>query len=278
LFGFTQWLFLEENSRERNKFQDKSERIKYGKDIESKIVQALTNQYGWNIVPPSSNQDKFDKIDGTLISSSEALPVSLPAPIQIKYRDTGNDILMEVSWVFNGNFDMPLSNFLTGRDMKGKAKLYVSLDQSGKMIRVRLAEEAKKNAIELLENLIKNRSKVFSSELGQIRITRDPKDGRQKINAFINPDSFSWTKNYPVEDIWNSEIEKPKTLSSPASLLPKEISPQMVSHITKAIETGEAVFKMPNNAKKIKVLEKYASKRGLELTIQNDNVILRKVA
>lgn len=277
MIGFSSWLFLEENSRERNRFQDINDRVKYGKAIESKIINALTKQ-GWVVSLPSSNQDRFDKIDGVLISSQESFPVALPAPIQIKYRDTGNDLLMEVCWLFDGNFDQPVYNLLTGRDMKGKAKLYVSLDQNGETIRVRLAEEAKKNALELLKNLIKNRSKVFTSELGQIRITRDPKDGRKKINAFINPDSFFWTKNYPIGNIWNSDDNDSKSLQSPDKLLPKEISPQMADQITKAIETGEAVFRIPNNKKRIKVLEKFVSKRGLQLSIEGDNVVLRKVA
>ena len=77
--------------------------------------------------------------------------------------------------------------------------------------------------------------------------------------------------------LWSLD-EDPKSLQSPNKLLPKEISPQMVDQITKALETGSASFKIPNNRKKIKVLEKFASKRGVILSIEGENVILKKVA
>jgi len=250
MFEFSRWLFLEENTREKNRFQNIEDRVRYGKEIESKIIKSLIHQ-GWEVSQVNSNQDKFDKIDGILISSKDPMPISLPAPIQIKYRDTGNDLLMEVCWLFDGNFNKPIQELLTGRDMKGKAELYVSLDQNGETIRVRLAKEAKENALSLLKGLLSSRKKVYSSELGQIRITKDPKDGRQKINAFINPNSFFWTKNYPIENFWSLD-EDPKSLQSPNKLLPKEISPQMVDQITKALETGSASFKIPNNRKKLK--------------------------
>ena len=165
MFEFSRWLFLEENTREKNRFQNIEDRVRYGKEIESKIIESLIN-HGWKISTASANQDKFDKIDGILISSKDPMPVKLPAPIQIKYRDTGNDILMEVCWLFDGDFSKPISELLTGRDMKGKAEIYVSLDQNGETIRVRLAKEAKENALKLLKGLIASRKRVFSSELG----------------------------------------------------------------------------------------------------------------
>ena len=73
MFEFSRWLFLEENTREKNRFQNIEDRVRYGKEIESKIIESLIN-HGWKISTASSNQDKFDKIDGILISSKDPMP------------------------------------------------------------------------------------------------------------------------------------------------------------------------------------------------------------
>lgn len=277
--NFAQWLFLEENSRERNRFQRIDDRVSYGKKIEGQIVKTLEQKYGWQINPVSVNQDKFDKIDGMVIKTDESLPISLPAPIQIKYRDTGNDLLLEVvkSVDLQKFYSRVVSTaeLLNGRDMKGNAKIYASLDKDGKTIRIRLADEAKQIARDLLEKLRSSRSKFLDSNGSQIRFVNDPHTKQMKINAFINPNSFSWKKDYIISNIWEDEKSQISSIT-PSQILPKDITPQMMEYITKALMTGSAVFKMPNNAKKIKVLEKYVSKRGLELVIENGNVILRK--
>ena len=274
--NFAQWLFLEENSREKNRFQKIDDRVSYGKKIESKIIRTLEEKYGWKINPVSLNQDKFDKIDGMVVKTDVSLPISLPSPVQIKYRDTGNDLLLEVIRTVNFQkfYDksVPVDDLLNGRDMKGIAKIYASLDKDGKTIRVRLADEAKQIAKILVEKLRETRSKFAESNGSQIRFVNDPHTKQNKINAFISPQSFSWKKDYTIPDMWDQE----KQLPAPSQILPKDISPQMMDQITKALMTGQAVFKMPNNAKKIKSLEKYASKRGIEVVIDNENVILRK--
>ena len=128
--NFAQWLFIEENSQS-NRFQSREERVRSGKKQEERIIRSMTSEHGWNVKHVSENQDKFDKIDGILIYSPDSIPVSLPAPIQIKYRDTGDDLLMEVVWEFNNQYESPIDQLLTGRDMKGSAKLYLCLNKLG---------------------------------------------------------------------------------------------------------------------------------------------------
>lgn len=275
--NFAQWLFLEENSRQTNRFHNRDQRVEFGKNKEAQILHAMKTQHGWSVQEAKTNQDKYQKIDGILISSPDSLPVSLPAPIQIKYRDTGNDLLMEVSWSFNGDYNTPTEKLITGRDMKGLAKLYVSLDLSGDLVRVRLADEAKSIAKKLLEGLLATRKKFFNIGNHQIRIVSDPDDGRQKINAFLNPNDFSWKKDYPVQNIWQIP-PAPKTLQPPAQSIPKDIPPVAIPAIAEALEKGSSTFRLPNSAKKIKAVEKYISKRGLSLQIQGDQVVLKKVA
>jgi hypothetical protein len=274
--NFAQWLFLEENSRQLNRFQSRDERVQFGKSKEAQILNAMSAQHGWVIQEVSSGRDMHQKIDGMLVSATD-MPISLPAPIQVKYRDTGNDILMEVTWAFKDNYSSSIEDLLTGRDMKGIAKLYVSLDLSGTLIRVRLADEAKSIAKKLLEGLIQSRKKVFNLGRHQIRVVRDPDDGRQKINAFLDPNDFNWKKDYSIQDIWSAP-SSPKTLQSPAQAVPKDIPPSAIPAIAQALEKGSATFRLPNNAKKVKTIEKFVNKRGLSLTIQGDQIILSKVA
>lgn len=277
--NFHQWLFLQENSQS-NKFQSIQDRVKSGKKQESKILNAMSRDHGWIVQQASTNQDKFDKIDGILKHSPKPIPVPLPAPIQIKYRDTnsGNDILMEVVWEFRNEYDAPIDQLLTGRDMKGLAQLYLCLNKLGTIVRVRLASEAKALAKNLLKGLLSTRKRFYSIGNSQIRLTEDPESKRPKINAYIDPDdpSFSWKENYPVLNLWADD--SPPLKQSPDQILPKDVPPSIIPVIAQALETGSATFSVPNNARKIKAIKIYASKRGVNLTIEGDKIILRKVA
>jgi hypothetical protein len=144
--NFRQWI---ESKRQSNRFQNLDDRVRYGKGIETNILQALQS-HGWEIKPVSSKADKYDKIDGVIQSAPISLPVALPAFLQVKYRDTGNDLLMEVVWEYTGNFAGNIEDLLTGRDMRGKAQIYANLNQEGSLIRIRSAYEAKDICKQLL--------------------------------------------------------------------------------------------------------------------------------
>lgn len=169
-----------------NKFADFNARVESGKQIESKILDALKTHVGWNIQSASTSEDKYDKIDGWIIENNQK------TPLQIKYRDkaSGSDIFMEVLKDYNKN--------IPGRDMIGKAKIYVTLANNTLMIRQ--ADEAKKIASEMAEEL---RQKIatnptttrMSTSKGMIMISPDPATGVEKLKAYINPNAFVWKKN-----------------------------------------------------------------------------------
>jgi hypothetical protein len=278
--NFAQWLFLQENVQS-NKFQSREERVKSGKSQESKIIRAMIEEHKWDIRQVTENQDKYDKIDGVLVSCPNPPPVSLPAPVQIKYRDTnsGDDVLMEVVWQFRGEYETPLNQLLTGRDMKGAAKLYLCLNKLGTLVRARIADEAKSIARKLLEGLLASRKRSYSIGRSQIRLTEDPESRRPKINAYIDPNdpSFSWKQDYPVMDLWSSESQEPLK-QTPAQILPKDVPPSIIPAIAQALETGSSTFAISNNARKVRAIEKYVNKRGLDLSVENGQIILRKVA
>lgn len=278
--NFAQWLFLEENSVS-NKFRSIEDRVRSGKAVEYKILQAMTREHQWQIQPATERQDKFSKIDGILTSTAEQIPTALPAPIQIKYRDqdSGDDILMEVVWEFSGNYDVPLNQLLTGRDMRGSSKLYLCLNRTGNIVRARLADEAKNIAIQLLEGLISTRKRVFSIGKSIIRITEDPKDKRQKINAYIDPNhpSFSWKRDYPVSDVRSAELIQDAPLKqTPDRILPKDVPPSVIPAMAQALETGSATINLSNNARKVKAIQQYVGRRGLDFSIEDGKIVLRK--
>lgn len=268
--NFKQW--LEEGAREDNRFRHLDDRVKFGKEIESRILNSLTSQ-GWVIKPVSTNADKYDKVDGLIEKAPVPIPTQLPAYIQVKYRDTGNDLLMEVVWKFDGDRTLPLEKMVTGRDMYGKSQIYASLDQAGNTIRIRSATEAKDICKQLLFGLMQSNQSSFRIGRNEIRIVNDPRDQRMKINAFLSPESFNWKIDYPIsQNIW----EKPAKDNIPS--LPHGITAAVIAHIEKALEQGASSFPVPNNMKKVKEIEKFVKRKGLSVNVANGQVILKKVA
>lgn len=175
-----------------NKFDNINSRIATGRQIESKILDALRENLGWQIVPASVSEDKFDKIDGWIVEAGQK------TPLQIKYRDksSGSDIFMEV-----------IKDYLhktPGRDMVGKAKIYVTLSNDGKLLMIRQADEAKKIANEMAEEfdkklLINPNLTKLQTRYGTIMISPDPATGVKKLKAYIDPNAFSWKKNITLD-------------------------------------------------------------------------------
>lgn len=164
--------------RDMNRVMGFQQRVQFGKNIESKVIEALKRELGWEIEPPSAADDMYGKIDGWLVQAGHKVG------IQVKYRDTGNDILFEVE-----------KNDRPGRDMKSQADLYACLNKSGNVIRIRLAAEAKRIAQEMFKRLQVSGSKVVTTEKGQIRYQTDPENASiEKVVAYINPDAFTGAK------------------------------------------------------------------------------------
>ena len=182
------------SQRDANKFQDIRTRVDFGRKMESKIIESLRKS-GWEISDPKPSQDMRDKIDGWAKRDSKWVP------LQIKYRDTGDEISMETmrNWD-ESRFEYPLR--FDGRDMVGGAKLYVCLNKSGTMIRICSADEAKKIAKEGCEKLakeFKNKGiKRFESSDVVNVITRSPSDLIPKVMSFVKPHALKSLELIPV--------------------------------------------------------------------------------
>lgn len=156
---------------------DQPTRSGAGRDIEKLVMRALREVAGWKIEDASMKQDMVDKIDGWKIDGAKK------TPIQVKFRDSGNDIAVKVEW--RGK---------PGRDMRGGAELYAVLDQSGYNIRVRRADEVKRIAERMLAEFNRNgRPSMLRLDDGDIRKSYDPFDGYPIVMAYINPESPSFT-------------------------------------------------------------------------------------
>ena len=67
-----------------------NDRVRHGKKIEEKIKEALRTIGKLTIEDPNNNEDLYCKIDAWLVG------VNGRVPIQIKYRESDEDILFEI--------------------------------------------------------------------------------------------------------------------------------------------------------------------------------------
>jgi len=159
--------------RHDNRFQDYDARVQYGKSIEQQIFDSLVG-CGLKLRPPSTTEDKYDKIDGWWDTGAGV------KPIQIKYRDTGDDILFEVMKDYDRR--------VPGRDMIGKAEFYAVLSKTGgKIVMVNVAE-----AKQLIEDMVRDAEAGGFDERGNyrqggamLRIRPDPRTNQDKLMAYI---------------------------------------------------------------------------------------------
>ena len=179
--------FTESQNYQSNKFSKFKTRVESGKRIENKIINALREHLGWEILNPSAKEDKYDKIDGWLVENEQK------KPIQVKYRDknSGSDIFMELM--------KDCDNRVPGRDMVGKAEIYITLSNDGKTIMIRNAHEAKEIATEMMAQLEQSSKTRLTTSKGTIMISPDPATKIEKLKAYIDPNAFSWKKNITLD-------------------------------------------------------------------------------
>lgn len=166
------------------------ERVEAGKKVEQAIIAKL-NQIGMNISQPTSSEDLLQKVDAWYTNKK-----GVKVGIQIKYRESGSDLLFEV---FDTFYDFKSPNNKMGRDMIGKAKEYAVLIDN-KIIIVE-----KQKAVDVINEMLDearcngwsqstSRSKTlfFESENCelQMKLQDDPADGRKKIVAYIPKEFF----------------------------------------------------------------------------------------
>jgi hypothetical protein len=160
-------------SRMNVRFQDLKNRVAYGKSIEKQIFDGLV-KCGLKLEEPTTGQDIYDKIDGWWITGGAK------KPIQIKYRDTGEDILFEV--------EKDIDNGIPGRDMIGKAEYYAVLNKMGGTIVMVRVSEAKEIIYKMQEQARKfgfDDRGNFRMGGAMLRVRPDPRSGQNKLMAYI---------------------------------------------------------------------------------------------
>lgn len=163
----------EPTNRMDNRFQGYDTRIQYGKSIEKQIFDSLV-ACGMKLRPATGRQDMYEKIDGWWNND----------PIQIKYRDTGDDILFEVMKDYDQG--------IPGRDMVGRAKFYAVLNRAGNILVVSV-DEAKR----MIQQIVGEAEQDGYDERGNysygpvtLRIRPDPQSGQRKLMAYIRPEAL----------------------------------------------------------------------------------------
>lgn len=159
---------------------DYSKRIEAGKRVEHKIINSL-RQMGYKIEDPTSREDMTDKIDGWWIDKK-----GNRYPLQIKFRQSGDDIIFELIQ------DVRLNN--EGRDMKSKAVLYLVADTHGKT-RMFLTAPIKQKAKEVLDVIQKELKQSpfqldFRGHGWEAKMQYDKAHGQKKLVAYFSPDLF----------------------------------------------------------------------------------------
>lgn len=163
---------------------DYTQRIQAGKKVEFAVLNAL-RAMGHQIEPPTPEQDKVEKIDGFWIGSKGGR-----FPLQLKVRESGDDIIFEVIKDIDKNID--------GRDLKSMAYVYIVSDTRGRA-RMYLTEPIKKKAEELktmaLRDLANDPFKTkWFGEGWEMRMQIDRAHGQRKLVAYFQPEMFEALK------------------------------------------------------------------------------------
>jgi hypothetical protein len=161
---------------------DYDQRVDAGKRVEKKILDALRAK-GIKIEDPTSGQDMHDKIDGWWLGKGS----NQKYPVQVKFRQSGNDILFEIIKDLDRN--------VVGRDLKSKSVLYLVADKHG-TTRLFQTEPIKKKAQEILNIVQKDleedpRQSRWSGNGWEAKIQYDAAHGNRKLVAYFSPNVFN---------------------------------------------------------------------------------------
>ena len=171
---------------------DSATRVKQGLNRERQIADALKYQAGLPIEDATGFEDRERKIDRWI-----AYPGNRVA-LQIKYRETGADLLFEIYDKFYGWND-PKNKI--GRDMIGDATEYAVLLQDRKtvvMVPVAIAKRAIAIMLEgaqqrwTVEHPYGATFRYFAQGVKlELKVQPDPRDGRPKMVAYIPSQYFA---------------------------------------------------------------------------------------
>ena len=174
------------------RFLDNATRVRHGLNRERQIADALRTQAGLPIEDATGMEDRERKVDRWIAYPGKRVT------LQIKYRETGEDLLFEVYDKFFG-WDDPKNK--VGRDMMGDSTEYAVLLQDRKTI-VMVPVAVAKRAIGIMVEGAKRQWTVegphgstfryFTNGCKlELKVQRDPRDGRPKMVAYIPSGYFA---------------------------------------------------------------------------------------
>lgn len=174
--------------------QDYEKRIRQKEAVESFIWDKINDVVPWQVVQTGTKEDMAG-IDAVYWQTKDGKPVSEKS-VQLKMRESGDDILMEVikPWPIQN-----AENLWSGRDMKTPVDEYFCIDRDG-MLRIIPAERLKRIAKDMVKEFVqqyRSNPSLRSAHLqsGTVKIVTDPSSeaahdmGKvNKLVVFIEPD------------------------------------------------------------------------------------------
>jgi hypothetical protein len=195
-------------------------RIEAGKSLENEIRQSLA-ELGIVTKDSSARNDQNMGIDGYITSFDGGRTPKNPAlSFQLKARKSasGNDILWESvkpwSDKIKTRFEEMGDFAFTGKDMRCKANVLLSLGNNGSIVRIRQVPEtiqiAKKMTALLIEEMRRSGRTATRTQWGEARLVKDPSyqatattslasGGVFKINCFIQPGAYEWKQDIQLK-------------------------------------------------------------------------------
>ena len=204
-------------------------RVTYGKTIE-KYIQDELKKNDMVIQDPTEYEDMHDKIDGYIVNEQ-----GLRIPLQIKYRETGDDIIFETTFLDKYDIHHRLTMrklspnmVMNGRDMIGQSSIYACLSKDSKSIWICDTNEIKACAKTMASRLIvmhlESGRLCYVDREGEIKITTDQSSKRRKIIFFANPETFANRTIHLSESLWTRKpLPSPKTSPRQSTLVLPEV-------------------------------------------------------
>lgn len=158
-----------------------NDRVRYGKGLESQIIQQMRAQ-GMCLDPASRRDDTCRKVDAWWVSPTTR------RGIQIKYRETGDDIIFEIYKDFQ--------NKVLGRDMVGDSDLYLCVNRKGRgyLVSTREIKDIVNNALDLAKQSSRPWT-TFSNQSIQMKLRPDAFHRQMKLVGFIRSESLHVIKH-----------------------------------------------------------------------------------
>ena len=153
----------------------------------------VLQQVPWVLKKSTTHQDRNKGIDAIITGLKSGMP-STPQTVQLKIRQSGNDVLLETIKPYP---PPNINNPWTGKDSKSEADLFYCVDSTG-ILRIFKAEKLQNAAKELSSQLLlintnNPQIKKYRGSYGEARIVLEPsqqanyKQGKvNKMIALIN--------------------------------------------------------------------------------------------